>query len=200
METSCLKPSSNRPRQRVSMVVPTLNEARDLPHIFSRLPGDILQVIVADGHFSRPHESGSRPATADVGWCSRLARGKGNALACGFEPATGDVIVRVDADGSADPSEIPKLVHTLLNGADFAKGRRLATLGSSSDMTRLRKLVTTCWVQCATSATKRAAQTPAAASSCSGRSTFQYWTSSSPLPLHSGATGGCGATASRSRR
>ena len=28
-------------------------------------------------------------------------RGKGNALACGFEAATGDIIVMFDADGSA---------------------------------------------------------------------------------------------------
>ena len=33
-------------------------------------------------------------------------RGKGNALACGFAAATGDIIVMVDADGSADPAEI----------------------------------------------------------------------------------------------
>src|SRR5215470_17059050 len=46
----------------------------------------------------------------------------------------------VDADGSADPSEIPEFVHALLNGADFAKGTRFAAGGGSSDITRLRKL------------------------------------------------------------
>lgn len=67
-------------------------------------------------------------------------RGKGNALACGFEAATGDVIAMVDADGSADPGEIPKFVHALLGGADFAKGTRFAAGGGSSDITRLRRL------------------------------------------------------------
>jgi hypothetical protein len=46
----------------------------------------------------------------------------------------------VDADGSADPSEIPKFVDALLRGADFAKGTRFAPGGGSSDITRLRRL------------------------------------------------------------
>jgi hypothetical protein len=46
----------------------------------------------------------------------------------------------VDADGSADPSEIPKFVHVLLSGADFAKGTRFAAGGGSSDITQLRRL------------------------------------------------------------
>jgi hypothetical protein len=45
----------------------------------------------------------------------------------------------VDADGSADPSEIPKFVDALLSGADFAKGTRFAAGGGSSDITRLRR-------------------------------------------------------------
>jgi glycosyltransferase involved in cell wall biosynthesis len=65
-------------------------------------------------------------------------RGKGNALACGFAAATGDIIVMVDADGSADPAEIPLFVRTLLEGADYAKGSRFAEGGGSSDITRLR--------------------------------------------------------------
>lgn len=46
-------------------------------------------------------------------------KGKGNALACGFMAATGDIVM-FDADGSADPAEIPAFVDALLGGADFA--------------------------------------------------------------------------------
>ena len=46
----------------------------------------------------------------------------------------------VDADGSADPGEIPNFVQALLSGADFAKGTRFAAGGGSSDITRLRSL------------------------------------------------------------
>ena len=67
-------------------------------------------------------------------------RGKGNALACGFAAATGDIIAMVDADGSADPTEIPNFVQALAGGADFAKGTRFAGGGGSSDITRLRAL------------------------------------------------------------
>ena len=52
--------------------------------------------------------------------------GKGNALACGFAAATGDIIVMIDADGSTDPAEIPRFVEALTAGADFAKGSRFA--------------------------------------------------------------------------
>src|SRR3712207_151400 len=35
---------------RVSVIVPTYNEAKNLPHVFSRLPEDLHEVIVVDGH------------------------------------------------------------------------------------------------------------------------------------------------------
>jgi glycosyltransferase involved in cell wall biosynthesis len=69
-------------------------------------------------------------------------RGKGNALACGFLAATGDVIVMFDADGSADPAEIPAFLKALTSGADFAKGTRYRSTdeakGGSEDITWLR--------------------------------------------------------------
>jgi hypothetical protein len=131
---------SNPPWPRVSVVVPTLNEARNLPHVFSRLPADIHEVIVVDGHSVDDTIAVARQLRPDVRVVQQTRRGKGNALACGFEAATGDVIAMVDADGSADPGEIPKFVTALLSGADFAKGTRFAAGGGSSDITRLRKL------------------------------------------------------------
>ena len=125
---------------RVSVVVPALNEARNLPHVFSRLPADIYEVIVVDGHSVDDTIAVARQLRPDVRIVQQTRRGKGNALACGFEAATGDVIAMVDADGSADPGEIPKFVQALLSGADFAKGTRFAAGGGSSDITQLRKL------------------------------------------------------------
>ena len=66
-------------------------------------------------------------------------KGKGNALACGFATARGDIIVMLDADGSADATEIPRFVEALLHGADFAKGSRFIADGGSSDITRFRR-------------------------------------------------------------
>jgi glycosyltransferase involved in cell wall biosynthesis len=64
--------------------------------------------------------------------------GKGNAMSCGFAAATGDIVVMLDADGSADPEEIPRFVAALRTGADFAKGTRFADGGGSSDITAVR--------------------------------------------------------------
>ena len=125
---------------RVSVVIPALNEARNLPHVFARLPGDVYEVIVVDGHSVDDTVAVARQLRPDVRVVQQTRRGKGNALACGFEAATGDVIAMVDADGSADPGEIPKFVDALLSGADFAKGTRYAEGGGSSDITRLRSL------------------------------------------------------------
>ncbi len=130
----------NQPWPRVSVVVPTLNEARNLPHVFSRLPADVHEVIVVDGHSVDDTIAVARQLRPDVRIVRQTRRGKGNALACGFEAATGDIIAMIDADGSADPGEIPKFVHALLSGADFAKGTRFAAGGGSTDITRLRRL------------------------------------------------------------
>jgi glycosyltransferase involved in cell wall biosynthesis len=132
--------NSTLPWPRVSVVIPTLNEARNLPYVFSRLPADIHEVIVVDGHSVDDTIAVARQLRPDVRVVQQTRRGKGNALACGFEAATGDVIAMIDADGSADPGEIPSFVHALLSGADFAKGTRFAAGGGSSDITQLRGL------------------------------------------------------------
>lgn len=125
---------------RVSVVIPALNEARNLPHVFARLPADIYEVIVVDGHSVDDTIAVAMQLRPDVRIVTQTRGGKGNALACGFAAATGDVIAMIDADGSADPAEIPLFVRALVDGADFAKGTRFAKGGGSSDITRLRGL------------------------------------------------------------
>ncbi len=124
----------------VSVVIPTLNEAKNLPHVFSRLPGGLHEVIVVDGHSDDDTCATASRLRPDVQIVMQNRSGKGNALACGFAVATGRIIVMLDADGSADPGEIPAFVQSLLDGADFAKGSRFAPGGGSSDLTRLRTL------------------------------------------------------------
>ncbi|WP_369255635.1 glycosyltransferase family 2 protein [Geodermatophilus amargosae] len=123
---------------RVSVVIPTYNEARNLPHVFSRLPAGLHEVVVVDGHSIDDTVEVARALRPDVRIVRQNRRGKGNAMACGFAAVTGDVVVMLDADGSADGQEIERFVAALTAGADFAKGTRFAGDGGSSDITRMR--------------------------------------------------------------
>lgn len=123
---------------RVSVVVPTLNEADNLPHVFERFPAGLHEVIVVDGHSTDDTVAVARRLRPDVKVVHQARRGKGDALACGFAASTGDIIVMLDADGSTDPAEIPAFVDALVDGADFAKGSRFLPGAGSADLTRLR--------------------------------------------------------------
>ncbi|MGZ4659477.1 MAG: glycosyltransferase family 2 protein [Blastococcus sp.] len=123
---------------RVSVIVPTFNEAKNLPHVFARIPADVHEVVVVDGRSVDGTIETAKSLRPDVRIVLQNRKGKGNAMACGFAAATGDIVVMLDADGSADPLEIPRFVAALVGGADFAKGTRFREGGGSSDITRLR--------------------------------------------------------------
>ncbi|MDX6217079.1 MAG: hypothetical protein QOG99_2663 [Frankiales bacterium] len=128
----------DRSRPRISVVVPARNEAANLPHVLSALPPEVYEVVLVDGHSRDDTVAVARMVRPDIRVVQQTRRGKGNALACGFAAVRGDIIVMLDADGSADPREIARYVDALLEGADFAKGTRFAQGGGSSDLTWLR--------------------------------------------------------------
>ena len=124
---------------QVSVVVPAENEAADLRDVLPLLDVS-YQVILVDGHSVDGTIEVAEELRPDITVVQQTRKGKGNALAAGFHAATGDIIVMFDADGSADPAEIPRFVGALVAGADFAKGSRFADGGGSShDITYLRK-------------------------------------------------------------
>jgi glycosyltransferase involved in cell wall biosynthesis len=124
---------------RVSVVIPALNEAANLPYVLARLPADLFEVILVDGHSHDDTVGVARRCRPDIRVVCQGGHGKGNALACGFAAARGDVIVTLDGDGSTKPEEIPRFVEALRRGADFAKGSRFAPGGGSADITTMRK-------------------------------------------------------------
>lgn len=130
-------PPRRGPDPRVSVVVPAKNEAPNLREVLPELP-PVHEVIVVDGHSGDHTAAVARAVRPGARVVQQTRRGKGNALACGFLAASGDVIVMFDADGSADPAEIEKFVGALVGGADFAKGTRFAPGGGSHDITGLR--------------------------------------------------------------
>ncbi len=123
----------------MSVVIPALNEARNLPHVFAQIPSTVHEIILVDGHSVDDTVAVARQLRPDVHVVAQNRGGKGNAMACGFAAASGDIIAMVDADGSADPGEISRFVRALLAGADFAKGTRFGAGGGSEDLTRLRR-------------------------------------------------------------
>ena len=118
----------------ISVVVPTLNEAANLPSVLPFIPRWVTEVIIVDGRSTDATVEVARALYPDVKVVEQIGKGKGDALRAGFQAATGDIIVMLDADGSTLPSEIPGYVGALLAGADFAKGSRFAQGGGSEDI------------------------------------------------------------------
>ena len=130
-----------RPEQpRVSVVIPTLNEAKNLPHVIGKLPSDIFELVIVDGNSTDGTVEVAQELYPSVRIVGQTAKGKGNALSAGFNACKGDIIVMLDADGSMDPGEIKLYVSALVNGADFVKGSRFMPGGGSTDITGLRRL------------------------------------------------------------
>jgi len=130
--------SSRTPGSKVSLVIPAMNEERNLPHVFALIPDMVDEVILVDGNSTDRTVELAKELRPDIVVVGQTRRGKGNALACGFAACTGDIIVAIDADGSTDPAEIPMFVEAVRAGADYVKGTRFGLGGRSDDITRIR--------------------------------------------------------------
>ena len=108
----------------MSLVIPAYNEAESLPELL----GEIEATIQTHGYIAEVLfiNDGSTDNTADVLDALsedspltvhvihfRRNRGKAEALTAGFQKATGDIVITMDADLQDDPTEIPKLIETL---------------------------------------------------------------------------------------
>jgi hypothetical protein len=123
----------------VSVIIPALNEARNLPHVFATLPAWVDEIVVVDGHSADDTVAVAQALNPKAKVVIQPAWGKGDALLAGFTAATGEIIVTIDADGSTDGAEIAAFVGALVAGADFAKGSRFSSSGRSDDITALRR-------------------------------------------------------------
>jgi glycosyltransferase involved in cell wall biosynthesis len=123
----------------VSVIIPARNEAANLPHVFSTLPPWIDEIVLVDGHSVDDTVAVTRALCPRAKVIAQTGRGKGDALLAGFEAATGEIIVTIDADGSTDGAEIIHFVGALVAGADFAKGSRFSGSGGSDDITGVRR-------------------------------------------------------------
>jgi glycosyltransferase involved in cell wall biosynthesis len=127
-------------RPTVSVVIPALNEAPNLPHVLPRIPSWVSEVLLVDGNSTDGTADVARQLIPEIKIVRQSRPGKGAALQAGFAAAEGDIIVMLDADGSMDPAEIPSFVGALLAGADFVKGSRFLQGGGTADMEWYRRL------------------------------------------------------------
>ncbi|MDO9710397.1 glycosyltransferase family 2 protein [Paracraurococcus lichenis] len=125
---------------RVSVVLPTLNEAQNLRVLLPLLPNWLEEVVIVDGHSTDGTVETARAVREGVQIVQAERRGKGAALRAGFRAARGDIIIALDADCSMHPREIVLMVGALLAGGDFVKGSRFIQGGGTDDMSAIRRL------------------------------------------------------------
>lgn len=123
----------------ITVVVPAMNEERNIGWVLERIPAYVDEVLLVDGHSTDETVRVARQVRPDVRVVTQRGCGKGAAMRTGFEDARGDYVVVLDADGSMDPGEIDYYVSALENGYDLVKGSRELRGGGSLDLTSLRR-------------------------------------------------------------
>jgi glycosyltransferase involved in cell wall biosynthesis len=118
----------NHDHVRVSVIIPTHNEALSIERVLADLPSDLTtEVIVVDSNST----DGTPEIAARMG--ARVVqeprRGYGRACLTGLAAANSpDVVVFLDGDYSDRPSELPILLAPIIDGP--AEGRADIVLGS----------------------------------------------------------------------
>ena len=116
---------------QVSIAIPALNEEATLAEIISGCREYSDDILVIDGHSRDDTVKIARSLGVRVIFDHK--KGKGEAIRTAIPHLHRKVVVFVDADGSHDPDDIPKLVQPILDGwADHVSGSRL--LGGSSEL------------------------------------------------------------------
>ncbi len=111
----------------VDVILPVLDEAEALPHVLRAFPEGYSPLVV---------DNGSTDGTADVARAhgarvvSEPVKGFGSACFAGLTAATADIVCFMDADGSLDPGELPRVV------APVASGRAKLVLGARRPSSR----------------------------------------------------------------
>lgn len=115
----------------ITVVITTLNEEATVGDVINLCKNHSDRIIVVDGH--------SRDKTVDIARSLDIKvvfdhkQGKGDAIRTVIPLIESEITVFIDADGSHDPDDIPKLIEPILeNRADHVSGSRL--IGGSSEL------------------------------------------------------------------
>jgi SAM-dependent methyltransferase len=121
------------PAAGVSIVVPARNEAGNIDAILTRVPpvGTSTELIFVEGHSTDDTYAAIERAIAahPERRCLLLhqeGEGKADAVRLGFERASGDVLMILDADLTVAPEDLPRFFEALHSGrGEFVNGVRL---------------------------------------------------------------------------
>jgi dolichol-phosphate mannosyltransferase len=119
------------PDPRITAIIPAKDEEATVAAAVAGARRYAGEVIVVDGRSRDGTVTRATAARAHVVCDDGL--GKGQALRIGAARAGGEVLVFMDADGSHDPADIPRLAQPILRGeADLVIGSRM--LGGSDEL------------------------------------------------------------------
>lgn len=117
----------------VSVIVAARNEAGNIKNIFERLPnmGSKTELIFVEGH-SKDNtyqtildEISLHPSTPSLVF-QQSGIGKADAIRLGFQKASGDILMILDADLTVPPEDLPRFYKAIVSGAgEFINGVRL---------------------------------------------------------------------------
>ena len=131
--------AGQREARTITVVIPAMNEERNIAWVLERIPSYVDEILLVDGHSTDDTVRTARQVRPDVRVVPQRGCGKGAAMRTGFEEAVGDYVVVLDADGSMDPAEIDYYVAALESGYDLVKGSRCLPGSGSMDLTPLRR-------------------------------------------------------------
>lgn len=125
---------------KVSLLIPTLNEEGCIGRVLKEVPREVVdEIVIIDGHSKdRTEAEAKEQLRPEDKFIVQKGKGYGGAFLEGFEAATGDVLIMMDADGSHNPADIPKLVEKVRRGGEYVMASRYASGGHSEDDTIIR--------------------------------------------------------------
>jgi SAM-dependent methyltransferase len=121
------------PAPKVSVVIAARNEAGNIKAIFERTPvmGRETEIVFVEGHSKDDtyaaieREIAAHPATPSL-LLKQPGIGKADAIRAGFEQATGDILMILDADLTVPPEDLPRFCDAIVSGkGEFINGVRL---------------------------------------------------------------------------
>lgn len=128
------QPTPGRTVPSVSIVVPARNEAGNIEAIVQRLPamGPADELIFVEGGSSDDTWTRIKDIQTRYGSTRRIlttqqdGKGKGDAVRKGFDLASTDILMILDADLTVPPEDLPKFYQAIASGkGEFINGSRL---------------------------------------------------------------------------